>query len=102
MPCCPFGRTARSRCRASLAHVMLTHLWRVFVCWQDGAFPLSSIATSSICPVDLNSFMFRFEKNMARLHDLLHRRHTAPHAHAVRWSQGSHPSTHRGFRPCGP
>lgn len=36
-----------------------------------GTYHLSGIATSSVIPVDLNSFLYRMERNMARLHDYL-------------------------------
>ena len=38
---------------------------------QKGEYPLERIITTSIIPVDINTFLYRMERNMARLHDYL-------------------------------
>ncbi len=43
---------------------------------DKGTYPLERIATTSIVPVDLNTFLYRMERNLARLHDYLLARQT--------------------------
>lgn len=43
---------------------------------QKGEYLLHAIATTSIVPVDLNAFLYRMERNMARMHEFLHLRQT--------------------------
>lgn len=40
-------------------------------------YPLERIATTAVVPVDLNTYLYRMERNMARLHDYLLARQTA-------------------------
>lgn len=41
-----------------------------------GEYPLERISTTAVVPVDLNTFLYRMERNMARLHDYVLARQT--------------------------
>jgi len=45
---------------------------------EKGEYALERIATTAIVPVDLNTFLYRMERNLARLHDYLLTRQTSP------------------------
>jgi alpha,alpha-trehalase len=45
---------------------------------EKGEYALERIATTAIVPVDLNTFLYRMERNLARMHDYLLTRQTSP------------------------
>ncbi|GAB5034603.1 trehalase-like isoform x1 [Nannochloropsis oceanica] len=62
---------------------------------EKGEYALERIATTTIVPVDLNTFLYRMERNLARLHDFVLTRQTSPPTAAAGRTAATIPSDAR-------